>query len=187
MYCVAPTYDTMTARLRGLADITTYLKRLADSENPSDVVDINTYSKVAAMSNGVLKVESSSTGMVNHLVWQAPPLERTVCVDSPLAKISNIDNLCNAVLFVRNKATENVVGTVDASLKKTERRLSPFGDDLPLESGNEDAERAMRNYSVAYMLTKMARDVVKQGIQREVNTLAVNYLAKLKNLKTDEQ
>ena len=184
-YCVAPTYEVMTARLRVLSDITPYLRRLAESENPSDVVDGNTYGKVSSMSNGVLKVEASQTGLVSHLVWQAPPLQKVYCRQSPLAKMANIDNLCNAALFVRNTTTENLVNLVDTAFKKTQRALEPF-EGMPISEDNENVERAMRDYSVSYMLTKMARDVVKQGIQREVNTLAVNYLAKLKHIKSDK-
>lgn len=185
-YCIAPEYSVMTSRLSGLANAVYYLKQIADSDNVSTIVNVNTYAKIESMVNGTLKLQSSNSGFVNHLVWSPPPLVKVYCQNSPLAKPVNIDNLCNAVLFLRDKVMTNVVSIVDTAMKKTEKKLEAFDEDAELIPGDDSAETTMRNYSVAYMLTKMTRDVVKQGIQREVNTLAINYIHKLKAIKRDE-
>ena len=182
-YVVAPTYDTVSKRLTGLNKAVMTIKDVASSNNISDVIGSDFYGKIAMMTNGVLTVKSSSTGLVNNLVWSPPALEEYKILNSPFAKPENIENMCNSVLFVKYKTMEGVDATVKECLKRTKKLSDEAEKFTSYEVDEENEERYMHDYGNAYMVSKILKDVVKQGIQREINTIAISYIHKWKNIK----
>lgn len=185
-YVVAPTYDAVSKRLTGLHNAVQAIKAMASSENISDVIGGNFYGKIAMMTNGVLTLKSSATGLVNNLVWSPPQMTEFKLLESPFSRIENIENLCNSVLFVKYKTMEGVDQTVKECLKRT-KKLSDQADSIASYDVEDDtSEKYMHDYSNAYMVSKILKDVVKQGIQREINTIAISYVHKWKNVKKYE-
>ena len=182
-YVVAPTYDTVSKRLTGLNKAVQTIKEMASSDNIGDIVGSDFYGKIALMTNGVLSLKSSSTGLVNNLVWSPPQLEEFKLLNSPFAKPENIENLCNSVLFVKYKTMEGVDATVKECLKRTKKLNDEAEKYASYDVDEENEEKYMHDYGNAYMISKILKDVVKQGIQREINTIAISYIHKWKNIK----
>ena len=183
-YVMAPTYEDMAARLVGLHSCVMYLKKAAESTDVVDSVNMSTYAKLVEMSHGALAVEGTANGLVNHLKWNPPKIVMTRLSGSKWSKPENIDNLCNSVLFVKYQTMEGVNATVNTCLKRTQR-MAESVDDITSAIDEESADRYMQNYGSAYMLSKMLKDVVTQGIQREINTLVINYIHKLKDINVE--
>ena len=183
-YVVAPSYTDMSKRLVGLHECVMYLKHAAESSDIVDSVNQSTYAKLVSMSNGALTVKTTDGGLMNHFEWNPPELKQTVIFGSQWSNPKNIDNLCNSVLFVKYKTMDGVGSIVNTCLKRT-KRMAESVDDYTAAIDEDTADQYMHNYGSAYMLSKMLKDIVKQGIQREINTLAINYIHKLKDIRTD--
>ena len=184
-YVMAPSYEDMSRRLVGLHECVMFLKKAAESNDISDTITMDTYTKLVEISHGALSVESTSDGLFNHLKWAPPTIVQTVIKGSKWSNPQNIDNLCNSVLFVKYNTMDGVNSIVNTCLKRT-KRLAESVDDFGSAIDEDSATLYMQNYGSAYMLSKMLKDVVNQGIQREINTLTINYIHKLKDIRVDK-
>lgn len=160
-----PTYETMIKRLTGIGACCEYIKELSVSEDVHDSVTI--MEQLAVRSKGVVKVVTSKDSSFGNLVWVEAELEEYDLKGSKLGSESGLATLKNALLHCKYEGADDLV----AAAKAIDKRVK--------EASSKEDEEAASDYAVSYTVGKVVKQFFKEGIQKELNTVAITYLSRL--------
>lgn len=171
-----PTFEEVQKRLAGILNACGYIKDLSTNEQGS--YDDSVFDRIVQMSNGVFKADVPYEGSsYRNLKWDPPKLTQYEVIKSPWNNASNLQRLRNLTVEVKYQSLEDLATAASSLVKK----CSQFRDEGAYS--NDEYGEVAQTYNAAYVINKLVKQI-NAAINKEVNTLCIQYITRLIHFTT---
>lgn len=177
-----PTFDIIEKRLVSLLQLIDYIVDLSKKDKIEESVD-SIIQKVVLKSGGTLKIGTSRADTpYSNIQWNEAPLTEYDIKSSKWSDSHQIEKLKNLMLKCKYESVDDLAKAATLIAKKctavsTTAESDPgYGYEEPTEP---DYNQMAESYNVSYIVGKLIRQVYSQGIQKEINMVAICYLYRL--------
>lgn len=172
-----PTYEVQRKRFMGLIAAADYVQGLATSGTVADL-DYSLLDNIVEKSNGVLKITKPSEGSsFKNLTWTPPELTRYEIKTSRWASNSGMQEMQSLALTCKYQAVDKLTEVAKTLVKRCESaRADLYGQGLT----DDETDEMAKLLNTTYLIGKAIKQLIREGIEKEVNTFTIKYLGRLK-------
>lgn len=174
-----PEFDVLIKRLVSLLQVVAYISELSKKEKLDETVDA-IIQKVVLKSGNVFKIVAANADTpYTNIQWNEAPLTEYDIKSSKWANYKEAEKLKNLMLKAKYETVDDLAKAASLIAKRCSSVDSQASDVGYGESDEVDYNTLADSYNVSYVVGKLIKQVYSQGIQKEINTIAICYLYRL--------
>lgn len=174
-----PTYDILEKRLVSILQVVDYISELSKKEKLDESVDA-IIQKVVLKSGGLLKIGAANADSpYTNIQWNEAPLTEYDIKSSKWANSKESEKLKNLMLKAKYETVDDLAKASSLIAKKCSAVDNQVAETGYGETSEVDYNTLADSYNVSYVVGKLIKQVYSQGIQKEINTIAICYLYRL--------
>lgn len=193
-----PTFDEQRKRFLNIIKVVEYIEKISNTSTisindfPSSDSIMDNIEQITGGAIYVSKAKAESS--YRNLAWRAPQLTSFEITQSDWVKDQNMEQIKGLALTCKFsmsekliKVSEKISARCKQFIKEHRHAMSTYDPD----NENDESERTNLEselagmYSFAYSIEKIVRQVLTQGIQKEINTFSNIYLSRLSRIKAN--
>lgn len=188
-----PSFQNQRMRFLNLIKVVNYIQKVSTQPIESFPHGDSFIDNIVDLAGGVFIITTPSKGSsFKNLKWNPPALTDYEVLHSPWNNESNMNQIKGLSLTCKYDMVEKLKATSTEMAKRCEKAAKDYSQQMgPFYEEDEDdgmeRERLQNEmatlYTLGYSIGKATRQVLKEGLQKEINMFITKYLSRLSKLK----
>jgi hypothetical protein len=188
-----PSFQNQRARFLNLIKVVNYIQKVSTQPIESFPQGDAFIDNIVDLAGGVFAITTPSKGSsFKNLKWNPPALTDYEVLHSPWNNESNMNQIKGLSLTCKYDMVEKLKATSIEMAKRCEKAAKDYSQQMGSfyeedEDDGMERERLQSEmaalYTLGYSIGKATRQVLKEGLQKEINMFTTKYLSRLAKLK----
>lgn len=178
-----PTLQQQRTRFLNLIKVVEYVETAASYSTDNFPPGDSFIENVARISGGLLTITRPSEGSTfKNLEWNEPEVTSYEITQSPWANEYNVNQLKALAITCKYDMADKLKNAATIIAKRCDVAKRNYTANAPDDDDNTyssiDTELA-NIYTISYMVSKAVKQILKQGLQKEINTFTNTHISRL--------